>query len=451
MHSHLYSLILVTVFAAFVFAIPTPSTSRIQKRSFKVHRRRNPDFKGYDGPTQLMRAYQKFGMTVPEGLHLSVGGHRHRKGKNNGAGAGAAAGAGAGVGAGAGTAAGNGTATGNGTTQAAAPQTSGVGSVTATPVEPNDLEYIAPVTIGGQTIDMNFDTGSSDLWVFNTQLNAQSGQGHTLYDPTKSPDFKLLKGASFDISYGDGSGAAGNVGTDTVDIGGATVTGQAIEMATDVSDSFVQDINSNGLVGLAFSKINTVKPQKQKTFFDNAMPTLAEPVFTADLRQDEVGAYEFGKIDTARFTGDLTWAPIDPSNGFWEFTSTKFSVGNGKALNAIGGTAIADTGTTLMLVNAAVVNAYYSQVEGAVNNEQVGGITFPCDSVLPDLNVDVGGTYTATIQGKFINFAQVNANTCFGGVQPTTGNLQIYGDIFFKSQFIVFNGGNNTLGLAPHA
>lgn len=362
-----------------------------------------------------MRAYQKFGMTVPEGLHLSVGGHRHRKGKNNGAGAGVAAGAGAGVGvgAGAGAAAGNGTATGNGTTQAAAPQTSGVGSVTATPVEPNDLEYIAPVTIGGQTIDMNFDTGSSDLWVFNTQLNAQSGQGHTLYDPTKSPDFKLLKGASFDISYGDGSGAAGNVGTDTVDIGGATVTGQAIEMATDVSDSFVQDINSNGLVGLAFSKINTVKPQKQKTFFDNAMPTLAEPVFTADLRQDEVGAYEFGKIDTARFTGDLTWAPIDPSNGFWEFTSTKFSVGNGKALNAIGGTAIADTGTTLMLVNAAVVNAYYSQVEGAVNNEQVGGITFPCDSVLPDLNVDVGGTYTATIQGKFINFAQVNANSEF--------------------------------------
>jgi hypothetical protein len=415
MHSHFYSLILVTVFAAFVFAIPTPSTSRIQKRSFKVHRRRNPDFKGYDGPTQLMRAYQKFGMTVPEGLHLSVGGHRHRKGKNNGAGAGAAAGAGAGVGvgAGAGAAAGNGTATGNGTTQAAAPQTSGVGSVTATPVEPNDLEYIAPVTIGGQTIDMNFDTGSSDLWVFNTQLNAQSGQGHTLYDPTKSPDFKLLKGASFDISYGDGSGAAGNVGTDTVDIGGATVTGQAIEMATDVSDSFVQDINSNGLVGLAFSKINTVKPQKQKTFFDNAMPTLAEPVFTADLRQDEVGAYEFGKIDTARFTGDLTWAPIDPSNGFWEFTSTKFSVGNGKALNAIGGTAIADTGTTLMLVNAAVVNAYYSQVEGAVNNEQVGGITFPCDSVLPNLNVDVGGTYTATIQGKFINFAQVNANSEF--------------------------------------
>lgn len=398
MHSQLYSLILVTVFAAFVLAIPTPSTSRIQKRSFKVHRRRNPDFKGYDGPIQLMKAYQKFGMTVPEGLHLSVG-SRHRKGNSHGAGT---------V-----TGAGNNTTTGNDTAQAGAPQASGVGIVTATPVAPNDLEYIAPVTIGGQLIDMNFDTGSSDLWVFNTQLSAQSGQSHTLYDPTKSPDFKLLQGATFDISYGDGSGASGNVGTDTVDIGGATVTGQAIEMATNVSESFIQDTNSNGLVGLGFSKINTVTPQKQKTFFDNAMATLAEPVFTADLRQDAVGAYEFGRIDSARFAGDLTWAPIDSSNGFWEFTSTKFSVGDGEALNALGGTAIADTGTTLMLVDAAIVNAYYSQVEGAVNSEQVGGITFPCDSVLPDLHVDIGGTYTATVQGKFINFAQVSENSKF--------------------------------------
>lgn len=392
MHSQLYTLILVTVFAAFVCAIPTPSTSRIQKRSFKVHRRRNPDFKGYDGPVQLMKAYQKYGMTVPEGLHLSIE-NRHRKGKRAEAGTG------------------NGTTVGNGTAQAPLP--SGVGIVTATPVAPNDLEYIAPVTIGGQTIDMNFDTGSADLWVFNTQLNAQSGQGHTLYDPTKSADFKLIQGATFDISYGDGSGAAGNVGIDTVDIGGVTVTGQAIEMATNVSDSFIQDTNSNGLVGLAFSTINTVKPQKQRTFFDNVMPDLAEPVFTADLRQDAVGAYEFGRIDTARFAGDLTWAPVDSSKGFWQFTSTKFSVGDGEALNAIGGTAIADTGTTLMLVDPAIVNAYYSQVAGAVNNEQAGGVTFPCDSELPDLNVDIGGTYTATVQGKFINFAQVNENSEF--------------------------------------
>jgi len=66
-----------------------------------------------------------------------------------------------------------------------------------------------------------------------------------------------LQGATFSVSYGDGSGAAGTVGTDTVDIGGATVTSQAVELATAVSQSFVADASTDGLVGLAFSTLNT--------------------------------------------------------------------------------------------------------------------------------------------------------------------------------------------------
>lgn len=48
------------------------------------------------------------------------------------------------------------------------------------------------------------------------------------------------------------------MGTDTVKIGGTTVTGQAVELAKQVSSTFVSD-SSDGLVGLAFSSINTGK------------------------------------------------------------------------------------------------------------------------------------------------------------------------------------------------
>ena len=38
----------------------------------------------------------------------------------------------------------------------------GQGSVAATP-ENGDLEYLSQVTIGGQTLNLDFDTGSADL------------------------------------------------------------------------------------------------------------------------------------------------------------------------------------------------------------------------------------------------------------------------------------------------
>ncbi|KAF7866683.1 hypothetical protein EAF04_005525 [Stromatinia cepivora] len=415
-----------------VLAAPHPA----QKRSFKVERVANPNYVGRTagaGTRALIKAYNKHSMTLPASLVEAMNSDANPAFPEGNSKAG----------------------TGSTTAVAAAASGSGAagtGVVVATP-ETGDTEYLSQVNIGGQTMTMDFDSGSSDLWVFSTQLATASQSGHQNYDPSKSKSFKAMQGATWSISYGDGSGAAGNVGTDTVNIGGATVTGQAIEMATAVSRSFVADTQSNGLVGLAFSKLNTVKPAQQKTFFDNAMSQgLAMPVFTADLRKAAAGSYEFGNIDSSKFNGSLAWAAVNTTQGFWQFSSTKFAVGGGAATAVPNGQAIADTGTTLMLADPNIVNGYYSKVQGAVNNQTVGGVTFPCAAKLPDLQVDVGGNYMATVRGDDINYAPVDSTgtTCFGGLQATPSNLQIYGDIMFKSQFVVFNGGNNTLGMAPH-
>ncbi|KAK3312131.1 penicillopepsin [Apodospora peruviana] len=434
--------LLLGLFGPLALAAPT---AHIQKRSFKVGRVRNVAFKGHNGPRQLLKAYRKYRMPLPPALLDAIknqpdeevtaedvitkakGNRPNGRPRPTGFGS-----------------------KGNGTGSDAANIT-GVGLVSATP-EKGDVEYLSPITIGGQTVNVDFDSGSADLWVFNTQLGAAATSGHTLYNPMRSSTFKMLPGATFEIKYGDGSGAAGNVGTDTVDVGGVVVKNQAVELATDVTQSFIDDAANNGLLGLAFSQLNTVQPQQQKTFFDNVLPSLAEPLFTADLRKGTAGAYEFGRIDATKFTGDMTWIPVDTANGFWQFPTAGFAVGgDGTNLQQTQtAAAIADTGTTLMLVSQDVADGYYSQVDGAENNAQVGGITIPCDAALPDLFVDVGGVYTARIKGEDINFARVQGNICFGGVQPTTSELQIWGDIFFKSQFVAFNAGNNTLGMALH-
>ena len=100
-------------------------------------------------------------------------------------------------------------AAGNGTSPqpgaSGTPTTDGDGSaeVTSTP-ESNDSEYLTPVTVGGQQLTLDFDTGSADLWVFSTSLSSSDwlldgfprtlGQAQMLDDmlSSKSSDLQLV-------------------------------------------------------------------------------------------------------------------------------------------------------------------------------------------------------------------------------------------------------------------
>lgn len=147
--------------------------------------------------------------------------------------------------------------------------------------------------------------------------------------------------------------------------------------------------------------------------------------------------------------------PVNTSSGFWQFTADGFRVNNSTTVS-LPHVAIADTGTTLLLVPAEIAAAYYSGVSGAVNDVTgAGGYTYPCSTTLPDFTAIIG-SYEALVPGEIIPFAPVDGNTfddattCFGGLQATPEGIPfaIYGDIFLKSQFVVFHGGNKELGFA---
>jgi Eukaryotic aspartyl protease len=372
-----------------------------------------------------------------------------------------------------------------------------VGNATNTPTG-NDVEYNALVNIGGQPLMMDFDTGSSDLWVFSSLLPQEQQAGHQNFNPFKSPTFKLMQGASFAVHYGDKSSASGNVvGTDNVAIGGATATGQAVEVATAVTDEFTENKASNGLVGLAFSKLNTIKPKGMTTFLDTIQKDLAQPIMAANLKHGTPGSYAFGQVDPSAFKGQLANTPVDSSSGFWQFNSTRFVVGNQPPQNNPNpAPAIADTGTTLLVVDDVVAQAYWEQVPGA-QQAASGSWVFPCSSPLPDLQLAVGPSYMARIPGALMNFGQTNAvgggdnvvvggarrryarqskstnskrdfiievgvgdapqpaqggQMCSGGLQSNHGGgKQIFGDVMFKAQYVVFNMGDASLSMAQHA
>lgn len=251
--------------------------------------------------------------------------------------------------------------------------------------------------------------------MLSSRLPKSLRNNRTVYEPSKSSTFEELANSTFKIQYGDSSYANGGVGKDVVSIGGVKVAGQSFGLPTDISQTFADDTKSNGLVGLGFSSINTVTPKRQNTFFDNVAPNLDEPVFTVRLLSNGVGEYEFGTVDPKKYQGVLANVSVDSSNGFWQFDSAQYAIGEGP-LHPITKTpqAIADTGTSLMMVSPEVAEAYYKQVDGGLYAKNANGYIFPCTSSLPTLSVAVGSGYSVTIPGSFMNWSEVGTNTTTG-------------------------------------
>ncbi|KAL4807679.1 aspartic peptidase domain-containing protein [Aspergillus unguis] len=402
--------------------VSAPTLKQPERRSFKVESIRRSNT--ISGPSALRKAYVKYGIVASDiGLGLEDFEPNVKI-----------------------------AATADTNAKVAEPELTG--AVSAKSVD-GDASFVSPITIGGQELVVTFDTGSSDFWVVNTRLPEDLIEGHTAYDPSQSDTFKNMTGSTFNITYGDDSYAYGGVGTETVNVGGVTVTGQSIGLPTKVSTSILEDSHSNGLVGLGFTSLNTVEPKKQKSFFETVASVLDEPVLGASLISDGVGQYEFGTIDTSKFKGDLVNASVDASSGFWKFESSYYRVGDGEMKKHDHATStIADTGTSLMLLEQVVVDEYYEQVDGAQYATSASGYIYPCNTTLPSLSIAIGPEHLATVPGELISFSEVGTNTttgetvCYGGIQSNQGlDMQILGDTFLKAFYVVFDLRGPSIGV----
>ncbi|KAF9629451.1 putative aspartic endopeptidase pep1 protein [Lasiodiplodia theobromae] len=324
------------------------------------------------------------------------------------------------------------------------------GSAAAVPGDKYDTEYLTPVTIGNTTLQLQIDTGSSDLWVYSSFMPESIKADHSVYDPAVSGI--KMDGYSWNITYGDESAASGSVYADKVVVGDLTATSQAVGAATSVSNMFVEDPTEDGILGLGFIAKSRVQPKPQKTFFDNIADHLAEKLFAVTLKRGEAGTFDFGFRNRSKYTGRIAYVDVDNSDGRWEFASTGYAVGKGSVVStAIN--AIADTGSTLLSLPGAVVKAYYNEVNGSFYSAQDGGFVFPCNADLPEFTLIIGGR-PRTVPGEYMNYSPANESHCYGGLQKNTGlPFSIIGSIFLKSQYVVFDQctRNPRLGFAQQA
>ncbi|KAI8067014.1 rhizopuspepsin 2 precursor [Gilbertella persicaria] len=312
--------------------------------------------------------------------------------------------------------------------------TDGTGSVPVTDYS-NDSEYYGVVGIGTpeQKFKLDFDTGSSDLWIASTLCSSCSSQNQ--YDPSSSSTYKA-DGRSWSISYGDGSTASGILGTDTVNLGGLKIAHQTIELAKRESSSFSSGPN-DGLLGLAFDTITTVSGIN--TPFDNLVDQglISSPVFGVYLGKASNGGggeYVFGGYDSSKFSGSLKTVPIDNSQGFWGITVDGLSIGGQDVADSFSG--ILDTGTTLFLMtddNAdAVAEAY-----GATDNGD-GTYTISCDTSSFDPLVFTINGATFEVPGSDLVYEN-DGSTCYASFGKGGLDQAILGDTFLKNNYVVFN------------
>ncbi|KAI8088639.1 rhizopuspepsin 2 precursor [Halteromyces radiatus] len=310
----------------------------------------------------------------------------------------------------------------------------------------NDVEYYGTVEFGTppQKLQLDFDTGSSDLWIASTLCSGCSSRQHK-YDPSKSSTYKK-EGKPWKISYGDGSHANGVTGIDTVTLGGLAIKNQRIELAQQESSSFAQGPN-DGLLGLGFNTIASVP--NTKTPVDNliAQNLISKPIFGVYLGKKSTGGggeYVFGGINNDHVGGKFTTVNVDPSQGFWSIKVDGFSVGSGPSRNPFN--AIVDTGTTLILLEDSVAQALGQAYGGQQNSD--GTFTIPC-STPKDLTFSIAGT-KFVVPGKDIIF-QNEGSTCYAGF-ASAGSIPfaILGDVFLKNVYTVFEQSSSpTVQFAP--
>ncbi|KAK5663052.1 hypothetical protein OQA88_6468 [Cercophora sp. LCS_1] len=331
----------------------------------------------------------------------------------------------------------------------------------------NDSMYLCEVSIGTppQKVQLDFDTGSSDLWVRSRDLVSQAFHGGNAFSPSKSSTYKPQPDKAWMITYGDGSSASGDVGTDVVTIGGLAIQNQSIELAKHMSAQFSSGAG-DGLLGLAFPKINTIttkgKHDPQPTpvvnmILQDDIPKDAElftSCFYSSRDQGKESFYTFGWIDQdlVKSSGEeIAWAPVDNSEGFWMFPSETVTI-NGQKVHLHRNKAIADTGTTLALLSDQVCDALYEKIPGATYSEKYQGYLIPntiTADALPDFRVAVGGKEFA-IQKEDLLFAPADDKNWYGGVQSRGQNpFDILGDTFLKSVYAIWDQGRNRFGAVP--
>lgn len=150
--------------------------------------------------------------------------------------------------------------------------------------------------------------------------------------------------------------------------------------------------------------------------------------------------YSFGRIIKRALAGQqINYVDSDNSQGFWQFPSATATVGD-RQISRLDNTAVADTATTLALLEDVFVDYFYGLIPGAYYDSGVQGYVYPTNTTqdaIPAVKIAVGDI-EYEIRKADLGYAEVGEGLTYGGIQ-SRGDLSfdVLGDTFLKSVYAV--------------
>ncbi|KAG2139036.1 aspartic peptidase domain-containing protein [Suillus clintonianus] len=292
------------------------------------------------------------------------------------------------------------------------------------------------------TID--FDTGSPDLFLPGESCgNACSGQER--YNPSSSSSAQAL-GKTFQVAYGDGSAAEGDLYKDTVTFAGFKATGQTFGVATNATD-FSQE-KYDGLMGMSFPSLSNfpANPVFNTLVAQGAVP---ESVFAFKLASSG-SELRVGGVNSALYKGSFTYTPVT-KQAYWQIDGDGIGVNGKNVIKKF--SAIVDSGSSLILGNSAQVKQLYAATDAT--EVQKGVYALPCDA-MPHVSITLGGK-AFPLSAETLNRGPIESSgkTCIGAIHGSDSIGDKYqwilGDVFMRNVYTVFDVGNSRVGFAELA
>ncbi|KZT71687.1 acid protease, partial [Daedalea quercina L-15889] len=342
-----------------------------------------------------------------------------------------------------------------------------------------DSSYIGTISVGtpSQSFPVIMDTGSSDLWLASKSCSGCPSDTPE-FDNSSSSTFKsntsttssTSSNGQVEITYGSGE-VQGSLGSDTVSLGGQTVSSQTFLVVDDVSSDLL-DGNVTGIMGLAFQSLAATGavPFWQALV---SQGSLSNPEFAfyltrfisdeTALAEEPGGTFTIGGVNGSLYSGDIAYYSLADASSpsYWTLAISAITVnGNTVSLGSSSANAAIDTGTTLIGGPSDAVSAIYAEIENseALTGDYDGYYSFPCSSE-PNVTIAFGGQAWA-ISAADMNLGAVDeeGTSCLGGVfvlsegsdVPSSSNslTWVVGDTFLKNVYSVFRSSPAAVGFA---